>query len=79
MLELTGWHGLFAPAQTPPAIVERLSAAFVAALGAPATRERISALGLEPAPSRADAFAARIAADTEHWRRLVKASGFVAE
>jgi tripartite-type tricarboxylate transporter receptor subunit TctC len=79
MLELTGWHGVFAPAKTPSAIVESLSAAFVAALGAPATRERINALGLESAASSSDAFASRIAADTERWRRLVKASGFVAE
>jgi tripartite-type tricarboxylate transporter receptor subunit TctC len=78
-LEITGWHGVFAPAKTPPAIVERLSAAFVAAVGAPSTRARMAHLGLEPAALPPDAFAARIAADTEHWRRLVKASGFVAE
>jgi tripartite-type tricarboxylate transporter receptor subunit TctC len=78
-LEISGWQGVFAPAKTPPPIVERLSAAIVAALRTPAIRERFVALGLEPTGTTPQALAARVTADIELWRQIVKASGFVAE
>ena len=46
--EMYEWNGLFAPAGTPDAVVEKLSAAMRQALAAPEVRERIAALGGEP-------------------------------
>lgn len=47
-IEGTGWYGLFAPAKTPPATVERLSKAIVAAVNVPQVKERLLAFGLVP-------------------------------
>ena len=44
----TGWYGVFAPAKTPPDMVERLNKAIVTAVQAPAVKERLLALGLQP-------------------------------
>lgn len=78
-LELSGWHGVFAPANTPPAVVERLSAAIIAVLQTPAARRRLIAFGLEPMGSTPRALAARIATDTERWRAIIEASGVTPE
>jgi len=43
-----GWFGLFAPANTPADIVERLSRETRTALAEPQTAARLRALGLEP-------------------------------
>ncbi|MGE0798059.1 MAG: Bug family tripartite tricarboxylate transporter substrate binding protein [Lautropia sp.] len=43
-----GWHGVFAPAGTPAAVLDRLNAAFVKALARPEIRERIVGGGSVP-------------------------------
>src|SRR5690606_24075963 len=45
--ELTAWHGMVAPAGTPPAIVDRVHAAVVKSLDSPDVRERFTTLGAE--------------------------------
>ena len=48
-LELTGsWHGWFAPAKTPPAILSKLHQEVRKALQVPRVRESIVAGGYEP-------------------------------
>jgi tripartite-type tricarboxylate transporter receptor subunit TctC len=42
------WHGLFAPAKTPPAVLARLEAEVRRAFALPELRERFSKLGLNP-------------------------------
>ena len=42
------WHGLFAPAKTPPAVLARLESEVRAALALPEVRERFVKLGLNP-------------------------------
>jgi tripartite-type tricarboxylate transporter receptor subunit TctC len=53
------WLGVFMPAKTPRAIVERLHAESVKALQSPSLRERLAALDVEPmlmTPAEFDAF-----------------------
>ena len=45
------WVGLFAPAGTPPALINRLNAEVRKALDNPEVRERLQALGTDPAPT----------------------------
>ncbi len=47
-IEGTGWFGLFAPAKTPPDVVNRLNGIIVAALAKPEVKDRILKLGLQP-------------------------------
>src|SRR5207248_3350817 len=75
----TGWYGVFAPAKTPPDMVERLNKAIVAAVQAPAVRERLLAFGLQPTGTSAAELARIQQADSALWEPAVKASGFTPE
>jgi tripartite-type tricarboxylate transporter receptor subunit TctC len=75
----SGWYGIFAPAKTPPDVVERLNTGIVAAIHTPAIKERLLALGLVPTGSSAAELAAIQKADSELWAPAVKASGFTPE
>jgi len=73
------WYGLFAPAGTPPATVERLAKAAMAAIADPAVAKRLVDMGLEPTGGGPDKLAAALKADYEHWGPVIKASGFKPE
>lgn len=71
----SSWLGLFAPAGTPPAAVQRISRALAAGLRDPAIRERVLALGYEPVGSTPEEFAAFFAAEMPRVAELVRLSG----
>jgi tripartite-type tricarboxylate transporter receptor subunit TctC len=71
----SGWHGLFAPAGTPPEIVAKLNAESVKVLAMPKVKERISALGAEPASSSSAELSKRLASDIERLGPIVKKTG----
>lgn len=70
--ESVGWFGLLAPAGTPTAIVNRLSAEITAAMGDEKIRESMRNLGIEPAPSRPEAFDAYIRTETAKWAKVIR-------
>jgi tripartite-type tricarboxylate transporter receptor subunit TctC len=70
------WYALFAPAGTPPAVLEKLSAAAVAAVNDPALNKRLVEMGLEPTGYGPDKLAAILKADHERWGEVIRASGF---
>ena len=76
-LDFNFWLGMFAPAGTPPATVQRLNAAIANTLGQPDVRERMAKLVFEPVTGSPAALAERVAADTRYWEPIVKASGWV--
>jgi tripartite-type tricarboxylate transporter receptor subunit TctC len=57
------WLGLFAPAGTPPEIVERLNRAVVAALSKSAIADRLRALAIDPADMSREEFAEYVRKD----------------
>jgi tripartite-type tricarboxylate transporter receptor subunit TctC len=71
----SGWHGLFAPAGTPPEIVAKLNAEALKVLAMPKVKERISALGAEPASSSSAELSKRLASDIERLGPIVKKTG----
>jgi len=73
------WYGIVAPAQTPGDVVQKLGAEIAAAMKSPEIRERLIALGSEPADSSPASFAAFIRAEADKWGEVVKASGAKAE
>ena len=73
------WYGLFAPAGTPAATLERLSKAAMAAVNDPAVSKRLVDMGLAPTGGGADMLAAALKADYEHWGPVIRASGFKPE
>jgi tripartite-type tricarboxylate transporter receptor subunit TctC len=81
-LEVTIWHGLYAPRGTPAPIVERLSQALQASLRDPRLIARFAELGTAPVAQDQATPAAHRAfwlADIEKWRPLIQAAGQYAD
>ena len=76
--EVSGWSGMFAPARTPRAAIERLAAETARILADPALKERLLAQGAEAAVKMPDEFAAFVDAEMRKWRRVAQASGMAA-
>jgi tripartite-type tricarboxylate transporter receptor subunit TctC len=72
--ESTGWFGIIAPHGTPPDVIAKLNAAFVAALKDPETVKRIRALGSDPMPMTPKEFAAFIDSEITKWGKVVAQS-----
>lgn len=68
------WGGIFAPAGTPPAVVERVQQAAAAALRQGAARERLERIGIELVGSEPPAFARFVAEQRELAGRLTRAA-----
>jgi tripartite-type tricarboxylate transporter receptor subunit TctC len=73
--EATTWHGLVAPAGTPPAIIDRLNKALHAALSDPTTVKRLNGLGVEVTLDSPQQFQAYIKSETVKWTGVVKRAG----
>lgn len=73
--DVTGWSGLFAPAGTPPAVVERIANVLRPALQTPAMRKRMDTVGAEPGGNSPAEFAKQVADDARKWSEFVKTSG----
>ena len=68
------WFGMFAPAGTPKAIVDRVQAEVLAALKAPDLLERFAAAGAEAVGSTPEQFVERIKSDAAKWAQVIKAA-----
>ena len=73
--EIDTWWGLVVPAATPRAEVQRLNAAFAAALAAPEVRSRFAQLMAEPVGGTPEQFAQLIQREHRRYEGVVKASG----
>ena len=81
-LGLTGfedvpYYGLFAPAGTPRAAIDQVSAAVAKVIARPAVNERLTAMGLTVGPMTPEQLGQRERAYTAVWTRIIKATGFV--
>jgi tripartite-type tricarboxylate transporter receptor subunit TctC len=61
-----------APAGTPTAVVNRLNAEITAALNDEAIRTSMRNLGVEPAPTKPEAFEAYIRAESQKWANVIR-------
>jgi tripartite-type tricarboxylate transporter receptor subunit TctC len=73
--EVRLWNGLFAPAKTPPEIIDRINRAIVDALRSNDVKTKIAEQGSEPVGNTPAEFKAFIASELVKWRRLVEISG----
>jgi tripartite-type tricarboxylate transporter receptor subunit TctC len=71
---VVAWTGLFAPAHTPPAIVERLSRELDAVLRSDEVRDKLAEQGAVPGSGAPGAFASFVAHEEERYARIVKAA-----
>lgn len=77
--DYTSWSGYLAPARTPAAIVERLSAEFAKAVKAPELVKRMDAEGAEMVGNTPAQFAKTIATEAVRWRKVVQENGIKLE
>jgi len=77
--EASAWFGMAAPGGTPPALVERINAAVLAALSDATLRARFAQAGAEPGRLDAAGFARFVEAERAKWGRVVRASGASAD
>jgi tripartite-type tricarboxylate transporter receptor subunit TctC len=72
-------YGIVAPAGTPRAIIDKLSAALRAAVMSEDLKSRLADDGAEPLPSTPEEYAADIDREETKWSAIVKTSGAKAE
>ena len=78
--ELVAWQGVVAPAGTPRAIVDNLAAQIAKLLADPATRNKLTAIAIEPLTgSTPDSFADYIKSEVDRWAAVVRNSGIEPE
>ncbi|MDB5942045.1 MAG: Twin-arginine translocation pathway signal [Ramlibacter sp.] len=70
------YYGLFAPAGTPQAEIDRISTALLKVLTLPDVRERLTAMGLTVGFMPQKLLASRERAYREKWTWIIKTSGF---
>jgi tripartite-type tricarboxylate transporter receptor subunit TctC len=80
--ELGVWHGIYAPKGTPPAVVQKLTAALQSALKDPTLIARFNDINTEPVPQEKatpEALAAMLASEVDRWAPMIKAAGQFAD
>ncbi len=77
--EVIAWFGLFAPAGTPAAVIDRMNAEANKALAIPAVRENLVAQGFELMGGSVAEFAAFVRGEIDKWAKVVKATGAKAD
>ncbi|HLX79518.1 MAG TPA: tripartite tricarboxylate transporter substrate binding protein [Burkholderiales bacterium] len=73
------WIGIFLPAGTSPAIVQKLNEAINKALQSADMRERLDALAFEPVGGTPPQFAAYVKAEIAKWGKVVREGNIKAE
>lgn len=77
--EIFQWNAIFAPAGTPPEVVNKLYAGIKAAMSNPAVKQSLESEGTEVfVSSSPEAFGNFLKSDTKFWERLISAGGIKA-
>jgi tripartite-type tricarboxylate transporter receptor subunit TctC len=69
------WFGMFAPAGTPPLIIDRLATRLVAIVAEPTMISRLAELGFSPAPMGPEAFARFQREEVARWAEMARVTG----
>jgi tripartite-type tricarboxylate transporter receptor subunit TctC len=72
---VTNWVGFFAPAKTPPDIVQRWNAETLKIMQTPEMQARLVNEGARFIPMSPEQFAAFVKSEIAKWAPVVKASG----
>ncbi len=81
-IDVSFWHGLWAPKGTPPAVIAKLNSAVRVALADPTVQDRFKKVGQEIWPveyQTPEALAAKQQAELEKWTPVILESGIKAE
>ncbi|GAB2897426.1 tripartite tricarboxylate transporter substrate binding protein [Paralcaligenes sp. KSB-10] len=70
--DVTAWYGVWAPAKTPPEIVNKLSSEIAVVLKDPSLRQVFASLGATPVDSNPQAFKQYINAELDRWQKITQ-------
>jgi tripartite-type tricarboxylate transporter receptor subunit TctC len=70
--EVNSWYGVCAPAGTPVALLDKLNADLHAVMRIPEVEQRLTGLGMPPAPTSRDEFDQFIRAEITRWAQVIK-------
>lgn len=70
-----GWFGMFAPARTPPEILEKLASEIRTAMQKPVVLQRLNTLGVEPAASTPEEFRKFFLAELKAYGEMARVAG----
>jgi tripartite-type tricarboxylate transporter receptor subunit TctC len=73
--ETTIWLGLFAPKNTPPAVLQRLQKEIGEAVSSADYREKLAAVDMQPRASTSQELAGYLKSDLAKWAKVVKDAG----
>src|SRR5262245_21680962 len=73
--DYTVWYGIFMPAKTPPAIINKFHAVAGKVLQSPATQQKLKQLAVDPMPSTPAEFDKRVAQELAANGILIKLAG----
>lgn len=76
---VTTWQGLFAPAGTRPALLERINAEFAKAVHSPELKPRLEQQDMQPTAPPVKQFVAMYLAELKTWTKVAKDAGLTAE
>jgi tripartite-type tricarboxylate transporter receptor subunit TctC len=74
----TAWFAYYAPAKTPPAIVERLRSEFLRAVNSREVRTQLLLNGMYPVGDGSEGLLKTMREDTDRWGRIMRATNFSA-
>ena len=77
--EALAWHGILAPAKTPPAVIRKLNEEIVKAVKEPATRELLANQAMQAVGNTPEEFAAFIQKDIATWKAVAAAAKVAVE
>ncbi|GEP56415.1 Bug family tripartite tricarboxylate transporter substrate binding protein [Reyranella soli] len=77
--EALAWHGILAPAKTPPAVIKKLNEEIVKAIKDPAARELLENQAMQPVGNTPEEFAAFIQKDIAVWKGVAEAAKVTVE
>jgi tripartite-type tricarboxylate transporter receptor subunit TctC len=78
-LRVEGWHGIFAPAATPKAVVDQIAADVRAAILSPDLSSRFREMGFETTGIPSERFGEIVRRDYERWGQLIRENNIRAD
>jgi tripartite-type tricarboxylate transporter receptor subunit TctC len=74
-VEGSTWTALYAPAGTPPDVIQEINRLVVKIVMLPDVKEKLAPLGVEPVGSSPEQLAAFLRSEMEKWSKVIRAAG----
>ena len=78
-MNASAWLGVLAPKDTPPAVLDKLRAAFASVVADPAIIDQLRAYGAEPMPMKGATFGKFVGDESRKWEAQIKRLGLTAD